>query len=525
MKEALAEINLSIAHSNMDVTRFSMQSNNFNLSSEGRSLKKPEKPLPCPRCNSTDTKFCYYNNYNVNQPRHFCKGCQRYWTAGGTLRNVAIGAGRRKRKHCPFDSESNSEVSSVECNQAKEPSTPRRASNGCGSAGGMTGLKASNIPASDAVDRKPQCLSFGANTPLLENLAVSKVQDNATNAFMRAKRSLISQYNSGTLCSAHDRSDTRIFHDFLQSKHDVTVGEKYTGPHFSSSPYDMTNDLKLEIPRVQANMQKHNLFDIGSKFALATPSDESGCSSSLTTQAPSMDVCVNDIKSDITDSEVSKSGNGSRVPSASGSLQPPFFGSCKKEGGSATSSFSESNVRDGDSIVPSLQLKGHSGNPESGTSWQTLSMPSSLYTGGEMPLFWGVPWGPTSSAVDAAKAALVSDNTELPRPYGASSMVLSQRTKPPLDAALAHESYTKDNASSEMHLWAPKSLRIKDVNEAARNSIWLTLGIREKQGSTVLEQARKAIQHNANEVNVVAIQSQCRNPAALSKSMTFHERS
>lgn len=27
----------------------------------------------CPRCESEDTKFCYYNNYNVKQPRYFCK--------------------------------------------------------------------------------------------------------------------------------------------------------------------------------------------------------------------------------------------------------------------------------------------------------------------------------------------------------------------------------------------------------------------------------------------------------------------
>lgn len=57
-----------------------------------------DKTIPCPRCKSTETKFCYFNNYNVNQPRHFCKGCQRYWTAGGALRNVPIGAGRRKSK-------------------------------------------------------------------------------------------------------------------------------------------------------------------------------------------------------------------------------------------------------------------------------------------------------------------------------------------------------------------------------------------------------------------------------------------
>lgn len=52
--------------------------------------------LPCPRCKSRETKFCYFNNYNVNQPRHFCRGCHRYWTAGGALRNVPVGAGRRK---------------------------------------------------------------------------------------------------------------------------------------------------------------------------------------------------------------------------------------------------------------------------------------------------------------------------------------------------------------------------------------------------------------------------------------------
>ncbi|CAM0880189.1 unnamed protein product [Alopecurus aequalis] len=51
---------------------------------------------PCPRCDSTDTKFCYYNNYNLSQPRHFCKGCRRYWTRGGSLRNVPVGGGTRK---------------------------------------------------------------------------------------------------------------------------------------------------------------------------------------------------------------------------------------------------------------------------------------------------------------------------------------------------------------------------------------------------------------------------------------------
>ncbi|KAH6824694.1 hypothetical protein C2S53_001923 [Perilla frutescens var. hirtella] len=68
-------------------------------SSDEKALKKPDKIIPCPRCSSMETKFCYYNNYNVNQPRHFCKNCQRYWTSGGTMRNVPVGSGRRKNKN------------------------------------------------------------------------------------------------------------------------------------------------------------------------------------------------------------------------------------------------------------------------------------------------------------------------------------------------------------------------------------------------------------------------------------------
>ena len=55
--------------------------------------------LRCPRCDSSNTKFCYYNNYNLTQPRHFCKTCRRYWTKGGALRNVPIGGGCRKNKN------------------------------------------------------------------------------------------------------------------------------------------------------------------------------------------------------------------------------------------------------------------------------------------------------------------------------------------------------------------------------------------------------------------------------------------
>ncbi|KAH6803787.1 hypothetical protein C2S51_032034 [Perilla frutescens var. frutescens] len=68
-------------------------------SSRKPSSARPQEPaVKCPRCDSPNTKFCYYNNYSLTQPRHFCKTCRRYWTKGGALRNVPIGGGCRKNK-------------------------------------------------------------------------------------------------------------------------------------------------------------------------------------------------------------------------------------------------------------------------------------------------------------------------------------------------------------------------------------------------------------------------------------------
>ncbi|PWA51908.1 zinc finger, Dof-type [Artemisia annua] len=57
-----------------------------------------DETVPCPRCDSTHTKFCYYNNYSLSQPRYFCKSCRRYWTKGGTIRNIPVGGVSRKNK-------------------------------------------------------------------------------------------------------------------------------------------------------------------------------------------------------------------------------------------------------------------------------------------------------------------------------------------------------------------------------------------------------------------------------------------
>ncbi|KAK4263064.1 hypothetical protein QN277_028540 [Acacia crassicarpa] len=74
--------------------------------SSGAAGRLLEQGIKCPRCDSPNTKFCYYNNYSLTQPRHFCKTCRRYWTKGGALRNVPIGGGCRKNKKLKSSSSS-----------------------------------------------------------------------------------------------------------------------------------------------------------------------------------------------------------------------------------------------------------------------------------------------------------------------------------------------------------------------------------------------------------------------------------
>ncbi|GMH01734.1 hypothetical protein Nepgr_003573 [Nepenthes gracilis] len=140
--------------------------------SQEKPLKKPDKILPCPRCNSMETKFCYFNNYNVNQPRHFCKNCQRYWTAGGTMRNVPVGAGRRKNK-----TSSASQHRYVMIPEVLQTPRPDAAANGIIrptlSANGTVLMFGSDVPLCESsvaselnlVDRSPNCISNGFIKP------------------------------------------------------------------------------------------------------------------------------------------------------------------------------------------------------------------------------------------------------------------------------------------------------------------------------------------------------------------------
>ncbi|KAJ1281979.1 hypothetical protein BS78_03G014600 [Paspalum vaginatum] len=91
-------------------------------SSNGERKPRPQhdEALTCPRCHSNNTKFCYYNNYNLLQPRYFCKACRRYWTQGGTLRDVPHGGGSRKNKRASSSSSSSTASSSTKMNSTMQ---------------------------------------------------------------------------------------------------------------------------------------------------------------------------------------------------------------------------------------------------------------------------------------------------------------------------------------------------------------------------------------------------------------------
>ncbi|KAI3456247.1 hypothetical protein Pfo_012910 [Paulownia fortunei] len=85
---------------------------------------QPPPAQKCPRCDSSNTKFCYYNNYSLSQPRYFCKACRRYWTHGGTLRNVPVGGGCRKSKRPKPSISSSSSGDQIARTQSLSPALP-----------------------------------------------------------------------------------------------------------------------------------------------------------------------------------------------------------------------------------------------------------------------------------------------------------------------------------------------------------------------------------------------------------------
>nr|XP_017224982.1 PREDICTED: dof zinc finger protein DOF4.3-like [Daucus carota subsp. sativus] len=55
-----------------------------------------EQNLRCPRCDSEETKFAYFNNNKTSQPRYRCKSCKKLWTHGGQVRDISSNGEERR---------------------------------------------------------------------------------------------------------------------------------------------------------------------------------------------------------------------------------------------------------------------------------------------------------------------------------------------------------------------------------------------------------------------------------------------
>lgn len=367
---------------------------------QDKALKKPDKILPCPRCKSMDTKFCYFNNYNVNQPRHFCKNCQRYWTAGGTMRNVPVGAGRRRNK---------TSIPSQICQQTSPEalqSSPRV---------DFPNEIHPNVLASDM----PVCDSMVS----VLNIAHKMIQHNTMNGLQSPRE----ENGHG---QDHDRTG--------ESSVAAASWKDELGNNGIPDLIPNCPSFTPSVPHIP-----------GAPWLYAWP----------TVQYPS-------------------------------SVSPPSF--------------------------------GPAGFP---LPFYPTGLPS--YWGCSVPTTWNVPWlipltlGPTHS------------NTPPSSKPGSPTLGKHSRDENAFNSGEHDKDTDFKESNPDNFLWVPKTLRIDDPSEAAKSSIWATLGIKNDRVEDTIRGSSlfKALQSQSNgdkkaQVQVPKTSAVLQaNPAALSRSLSFHESS
>nr|AOW73089.1 DNA-binding with one finger protein 8 [Eleusine coracana] len=385
--------------------------------SREKVLKKPDKILPCPRCNSMDTKFCYYNNYNIKQPRHFCKSCQRYWTAGGSMRNIPVGAGRRKSKS-----------SSSNCRSILIPGSSLAHPVGDAS------LYSLSIKGSQAA------VKFGPASPLCNSMtSVLKIGEQTNNA---NPDSTAQPRNGETQTCAPSTSDSPPSEPLkgaagghqngiigqcngITSMHPIPC---FPGPPFVYPWSPAWNG----IPAMTA--------PVCPAPAEAANSSEHGNTSNVQWNVPPM---------------VPVMPPGFCGPPIPFPVMPP-------------------------SVWPFI------------TPWPNGA--------------WSPPWlGPNSglSASSPTSSSTCSDN---------GSPILGKHSR---------DSKPQGDEKSERCLWIPKTLRIDDPDEAAKSSIWTTLGI--EPGERGMFRPFQSKPESREQISGATRVLQA-NPAAMSRSQSFQEK-
>eukprot|EP01018_Ginkgo_biloba_P038414 Gb_07177 [translate_table: standard] len=414
--------------------------------------KKPDKLLPCPRCDSLDTKFCYYNNYNVNQPRHFCKNCQRYWTAGGTMRNVPVGAGRRKNKHSASHYRHMMMSDGLTTARADAPDAAHHQVIPSTLSSAARALKASRIQLLplDIESIGGTLLNFGPDTPLCESMAT---------ALNLADHAMV------TRNAFKNKDDEKGSMSCGENRDDISCGSSIT-----ASP----SAEKEEAPR---NLQSIPQMDQGGltgwpngvvpqqPFYGGVPWSY-GWNVGWGSHAAPAGVCANGM------TYGAENGNSNNGPPGAGA--PGMW---------ATAG------------IPWPFVPGSYWGPH--TSW----------AGGP----WNMPWAvPASPATGGLSSSPSSSNSG-----GSGSPTLGKHSRD-----IPHSEGKTDGC-----LWVPKTLRIDDPGEAARSSVWTTLGAGNKPESITTGGIFKAFQPKTEdkEPTKASAQRLLANPAAFSRSVAFQE--
>lgn len=418
---------------------------------EEKMLKKPDKLLPCPRCDSLDTKFCYYNNYNVNQPRHFCKNCQRYWTAGGTMRNVPVGAGRRKNKHSTSHYRHMMMADGLATARADAPDgaahhqvIPNAHSS---SSRVLKGSQIQLLPL-EVESAGGSILNFGQDFRLCESMSTGL--NLADQAVVTRKSFKIKDDEKGPLMCGENRDDTSC-------ESSTTTEKDVASKNFHTIP-QMDQGSMVGWPS-SVPPQQHYYggapWAYGWNFCWGGRS-ATGCPSGIAYAA--------------------ESGNTSAGPWNNGTsgAGPPGMWAAG---------------------IPWPFVPGpYWANP---TGWGagTWNMPFSTVAS---PVTGGLSsCPPSSSAGSSGSPTLGKHSRDIPQ----------SEDKP------------------DGCLWVPKTVRIDDPDEAARSSIWTTLGIGNKPESITTGGIFKAFQPKTEEKDSVKASTQGlrSNPAAFSRSMAFQE--
>lgn len=159
-------------------------------------------------------------------------------------------------------------------------------------------------------------------------------------------------------------------------------------------------------------------------------------------------------------------------------------------------------------------------------TWNTTSVPSPamcpsgfLYPAAfwncSMPGNWNVPWFPSNPS---------TSNPNSPS-SGPNSPTLGKHSRD-VDDVSEKDSLQNEEPSKQRNgsVLTPKTLRIDDPNEAAKSSIWATLGIKNESlsGGSMFKAFKSTKGDEKNHVDSSVLRA---NPAALSRSLNFHENS